>query len=75
MRAMKAHVRGGRLVLDEPTDLPEGSEVELTVVEDDDLDPAERARLDAALERSIAQARAGNVVDGDEVVRKLLARR
>jgi hypothetical protein len=75
MRAMKAHVRGGRLVLDEPTDLPEGSEVELTVVEDDDFDPAERARLDAALERSIAQARAGNVVDGEEVVRKLLARR
>jgi len=75
MRALKAHVRGGRLVLDEPTDLPEGSEVELTVVEDDDFAAEERARLDAALERSIAQARAGNVVDGEEVVRKLLARR
>jgi len=49
--------------------------VELTVVEDDDFAAEERARLDAALERSIAQARAGNVVDGEEVVRKLLARR
>jgi len=74
MRALKAHVRGGRLVLDEPTDLPEGTEVELTVVEDDDLTPEERARLDAALERSIAQARAGQVVDGDAVIQKLLAR-
>ena len=34
MRALKAHVRGGRLVLDEPTDLPEGTEVGLTIVED-----------------------------------------
>jgi hypothetical protein len=74
MRALKAHVRGGRLVLDEPTDLPEGTEVELTVVEDDDFTPEERARLDAALERSIAQARAGQVVDGDAVIEKLLAR-
>lgn len=24
MQALKAHVKGGRLVLDEPTDLPEG---------------------------------------------------
>ncbi|MGC3997724.1 MAG: hypothetical protein QM767_09600 [Anaeromyxobacter sp.] len=74
MRALKAHVRGGRLVLDEPTDLPEGSEVEL-VTSDDDFDPVERARLDAALERSMAQGKAGQFVDGDAVIRKLLARR
>lgn len=73
MRALKAHVRGGRLVLDEPTDLPDGSEVELVPV-DDDFDPEERARLEAALERSRAQARAGEFVDGDAVIAKLLAR-
>jgi len=74
MKALKAHVRGGRLVLDEPTDLPEGAEVELTVIEDDDFEPEERTRLDAALERSMAQARAGQLVDGDAVIGKLLAR-
>jgi hypothetical protein len=74
MRALKAHVRGGRLVLDEPTDLPEGAEVELTIVEEDDFEPEELARLDAALELSMAQARAGQVVDGDTVIRKLLDR-
>ncbi len=74
MKALKAHVRGGRLVLDDPTDLPEGAEVELTVIEDDDFEPEERARLDAALERSMAQARAGQLVDGDAVIGKLLAR-
>jgi len=74
MRGLKAHVRGGRLVLDEPTDLPEGTEVELAVIEDGDFEPEECARLDAALERSMAQARAGQLVDGDAVVEKLLAR-
>ena len=28
-RIYKAHVRNGRLLLDEPTDLPEGTEVDL----------------------------------------------
>ncbi len=74
MRALKAHVRGGRLVLDEPTDLPDGTEVELVAM-DDELDPEERARLDAALERSRAQARAGQLVDGDTVIGNLLNRR
>jgi hypothetical protein len=68
---MKAHVRGGR-VLDEPTDLPDGTEVELTVVEDDDFELVERARLDASLELSAAQTSAGQLVDGDAVIQKLL---
>ena len=74
MRALKAMVRGGRLVLDEPTELPEGTEVELMAVEDHDFEPEERARLDAALELSLAQARAGQLIDADDVIRKLLAR-
>jgi hypothetical protein len=74
MRAMKAHVKGGRLVLDEPTDLPDGTEVELVPIEDE-FEPEERARLDAALERSRAQAKAGQLVDGDTVIGNLLNRR
>jgi hypothetical protein len=74
MQALKAHVRGGRLVLDEPTNLPEGTEVELVAI-DDEFDPEERARLDAALEQSRAQARDGQLVDGDTVIGNLLDRR
>src|SRR5438552_2634488 len=51
---LKAQVRGGRLVLNEPTDLPEGAEVELTPVLDDDLAPEERQALEASLARSAA---------------------
>jgi predicted transcriptional regulator len=50
------------------------AEVELTIVEDE-FDPEERARLDAALELGMAQARAGNVVDAETVIRELRARR
>ncbi len=70
MRVLKAHVKGGRLLLDEPTDLPEGAEVEL-VLPAEEFDPGERTRLDAALERSMAQARAGRFVDSEIVIRKL----
>ncbi|CAN5694832.1 hypothetical protein BH10ACT3_BH10ACT3_24280 [soil metagenome] len=34
MQSMKARVKNGRLVLDEPTDRPEGEEVEVVVLED-----------------------------------------
>jgi hypothetical protein len=34
MQPLRAHVRNGRLVLDEPTDLPEGEVVYLQPVDD-----------------------------------------
>lgn len=74
MRALKAQVRGGRLVLDEPTRLPEGTEVELIALQDE-LAPEEQSRLDAALERSMAQARAGQLIDAEAVIASLLNRR
>jgi hypothetical protein len=74
MRALKAHVRGGRLVVDEPTDLPEGTEVELTLVEDDEFSPEERARLEQALEEAEQEIERGEFVDGDEFIARLRAR-
>lgn len=75
MRALKAHVRGGRRVLGEPTDLPEGTEVELVTTDESDFDPEERARLDDALEQSRAEVRAGQLIDADTVIGSLLKRR
>jgi hypothetical protein len=76
MQPLKAVVRNGRLVMDEPTELPEGTEVVLAAIdEDDDMPDEERARLHESLRRSIAQAKAGQLIDGDEVIGKLLARR
>jgi hypothetical protein len=74
MHALKAHVRNGRLVLDEPTDLPEGEVVYLQPVEDDDLDNEERAALHAALRKGSDAIARGDVVDADVVINELLAR-
>ncbi|MBK6517266.1 MAG: hypothetical protein IPM79_39900 [Polyangiaceae bacterium] len=72
MDTLRARVRNGRLVLDEPTSLPEGAEVELLPVNgEDDLDDAERAALHQSLRESIAQMRAGQIVDGDELLERL----
>ena len=75
MKALKAHVRGGRLVVDEPSKLPEGSEVELVAVEDDDFLPEERARLLQAIDEGAQDVERGDQVDGFEFVAQLRARR
>ena len=73
---LKARVRGGRLVLDEPVDLPEGTEVALVPADEDDgLDDANRARLHAALRRSANQFRAGQGTSAKEVLAELSGRR
>jgi hypothetical protein len=73
MERLKAHVRNGRLVLDEPTDLPDGSVVPLEVSADwDDLDDANRAALHAEIAASINEREAGAATrSGDEVLANL----
>ena len=71
MVSVKAHVRAGRLVIDEVVDLPDGTEIELVPVPSDDLDAESRAALDAALARSAEQIARGDTVDASEVLEKL----
>jgi hypothetical protein len=73
MPSFKAHVRNGRLVLDEPTDLPEGEVVEL-VRADEDFSDEEREELHRALDAGLAAADSGDHVDADVVVNELLSR-
>jgi hypothetical protein len=73
MRALKAHVKGGRLVLDEPTNLPEGAEVRVALVDDDELDDAERAKLHAAIVAAEAELDSGQVVGEGEFWARLRA--
>ena len=56
----RAHVRNGRIILDEPTTLPDGAEIDLAPVHDvDELDDQERQRLHEALDAADEQERAG----------------
>ena len=74
MQALKAVVKNGRLVLDEPTKLPEGTEVELLSV-DDSIDPDARARLLQSIEDGFADIERGDHMDAFEFVARLRAKR
>jgi hypothetical protein len=72
---IKARVHAGRLVLDEPTDLPEGTEVELLPLDPGDwLEEGDRAALHEALRQSDADVAAGRLVDADEILKELRSR-
>lgn len=70
--ALRAKVENGRIVVDEPTTLPEGTVLDLVVDDEgDDLDDEERARLHARLDAAWASAQAGNVRSAADVIAKL----
>jgi hypothetical protein len=72
---LKARVKAGRLIVDEPTDLPEGTEIELLPLDPGDwLDDEDRAALHQALRDSDQDVKAGRVVDADTILRELRLR-
>lgn len=71
MQVIKTTVRNGRIVVDEPTTLPDGHEVELRVVNDDGMDEEERQQLHAAITRGIRDGRAGREMDLDSFLDQL----
>lgn len=69
---LKARVKAGRIIVNEPTDLPDGTEIELLPLDPGDwLDEADRAALHDALRRSDADVAAGRLVDAEEILREL----
>ena len=72
MQGLKARVVNGRIVVDQPTVLPDGTELDLAIVEPgDELDDAERAALHAALADAWGSARAGKLAPAEDLLRKL----
>lgn len=74
MQALKVLVKNGRLVVDEPTDLPDGAEVEIVVI-DDKLTTEERAELHASLDRALDDSEAGEGMDATEYLEQYRVRR
>lgn len=70
---VRGRVRGGRLQVDEPVDLPDDTEVELAILidEGDDLDAEDRALLNEALHASKAELARGEAVPFDEVLAEI----
>jgi hypothetical protein len=71
---VRGRIRGGRIVVDEPLELPEDLEVDVAVQDaGDDLDAEERGRLHAAIERGAQQVERDEVVPAEQVLVELLA--
>ena len=76
MSPLRARIEKGRLVLDKPTTLPEGTVVDL-VADDEghDLTDDERRALHEALSASWKSAEAGNLRSASAIVNELRQRR
>lgn len=71
-----ATVRNGRLVVDQETQLPEGTVLDLVIDDDgDELDERERSALDAAISISLDQAARGEVNPAEKILARLRERR
>ena len=76
MSLLRAHVENGRLVLDEPTILPEGTVVDLVADDEgDDLTEDERRALREALAVSWKSAEAGHLCPASAILDELRQRR
>ncbi len=74
--AIRGRVSNGRIVVDEPTLLPEGTTLDLVVDDEgDDLDAEERAALHAHLQQSWESVGAGRVRPAEDLIAELRARR
>jgi len=71
MTILRGRIERGRVVVDEPVDLPDGTEVEIAVAEGNEMTAEERAELDASIDRGMEQAERGEGSSVDEVVRRL----
>jgi hypothetical protein len=80
MQPLKARVSNGRILLDEPTDRPDGEVVELVPLDEvlaaggDYLDPEDRRRLHEALERGLEDVKAGRTIPAEVALDELRRR-
>jgi hypothetical protein len=76
MGPIRARVKNGRLIVNLPTDLPEGTVLDLVLDDEgDDLTPEERKLLHGEIRRSIGDAKKGRARPADEALAELRARK
>jgi hypothetical protein len=74
MAILRARVKGGHIVVDEPTDLPEGMEVTLALLDaEDDLSDSERVELEETMERGRVDIAAGRGVSAEDLLARIRA--
>jgi len=74
VKAIRAHIQDGKVVLDEPIELPEGAAVEVLVPENEEMTAQERADLEAEIEASAAEFETGEYEDAHAFALRLVAK-
>ena len=75
MSGIRAKVKEGRLLVDEPTSLPEGTVLELVLDDEgDDLTENEREALNATLAKAWQSAKKGNVRPARAIIGEIRSR-
>jgi hypothetical protein len=74
VKAVKAHVHNGQIVLDELVELPEGAAVEVLLPENDELTAEERVELENAVDESSAEFARGDFEDARAFAHRLVAK-
>ena len=73
MPTLKAIVQGGRAIIEDVGDYPDGTELVISVVADDEMSDESRARLHAAIKQSIEECDAGLAVPAEVVLAEMRA--
>ncbi len=73
MSTLKAIVQGGRAIIEDVGDYPDGTELDVAIVGNDQMSDEERAKLDAELEASLNDLDAGRTKPATEVFARLYA--
>jgi hypothetical protein len=73
VKAVRAHVQNGQIVLDEPVELLDGVAVQV-LLPDDDMNAEDRAELEAAVTESREQFDRGELEDARAFAARLCAR-
>jgi len=80
MHAPKVRVENGRIQVDEPTDLPNGTELylvpanqldDVVLLQEDGLDDDERGELLKTIDESLSEADAGKVMDFSQLIAEM----
>ncbi len=74
MATLHARVKQGHFIVDETTDLPEGTELTLVLADaDDEMTSEELAALEADIESGRADIMAGRGISADELLARVRA--
>jgi hypothetical protein len=77
MATLRASVKGGHIVSDEATDLPEGTKLTVMLLDaqdhedEEEMTPAERAELEAEIERGRADIAAGRGISAEDLLARV----